>query len=163
MQLSKLSQAGKDQLALYVAQRRVVGMYHSFSFQENPLWFQRSETNTSQLSAIRILHPSPFKKLSIMPVTSVDTTFTKHQELQRDSQRFTSSSEARMIVPAPTSWPNALTPLPGTRMSHLKSNPPAPHSSMFLMDPRPVETLCSPTWHRPISGCLQSFKSDYTD
>jgi sulfonate dioxygenase len=59
IQLSKLDKAGKDELALFVAQKKVVGK-HRFS---NP-YFQHSDTNRyNQLSAIKTLQTYQFKRL----------------------------------------------------------------------------------------------------
>lgn len=95
IQLSKLDKAGKDELALFVAQKKVVGM----DCQNSSC--QYLNTNTiNQLSVIKTLQTYRSKKPRTLPSTSVPRTFTLLRAHQRVSLKSTWSTD-----PLPTQLP----------------------------------------------------------
>lgn len=158
MQLSQLSDKGKDQLALYVAQRRVVGMLAGEQ-GVSPI----NSTNNHQLSAIKTSPLVLSRRSSTTPATSAVTTSIRPQALPRASPRSTSSSAVPTTGLEKPSSNSAPTPSPGTRMSLSRSSPLVQPSCMFLTAPAPAVIPYSATWSRHTSGYHLSSGSVSTD
>ena len=94
IQLSKLDKAGKDELALFVAQKKVVGKHcRSISC----MYSRTHEVN--QLSVIKTLQTYQSKKPRTLPSTSVPHTFTLPLAHQRASLRSTWSTDPQQTQP----------------------------------------------------------------
>jgi hypothetical protein len=85
IQLSKLDKAGKDELALFVAQKKVVGK----QYPQLILPATRTLTKTNQLSAIKTLQTYQSKKPKTLPNTSAPHTSTQPPAHPRASQKST--------------------------------------------------------------------------
>lgn len=111
IQLSKLDKAGKDELALFVAQKKVVGKFGKP--WEVHCTSQLTQKN-AQPSATKTLQTCPSKKPKILPNTLVPHTSTRRPARQRASQKSTWCTDPQTTRRPKITLKSAPTASPGT-------------------------------------------------
>lgn len=157
VQLSKLSNAGKDELALFVAQKKVVA-FRDQDFAHLPI---QEALDFAEYYGPSHIHqasgaPKGFPRVHLVHRSANDTTAHDYYQERTNSIQWHSDVTFEMQPPGTTFL---------VRSEHRTSSKfqsLIPHRSMRSIPHQLAAILCLPTWQRHIAASVPSFRSACT-